>query len=162
LEKVYIEKVILKNVVPTYHQFLAMYVDKMNTMYNESELVTYEEALQLVDLSTLMIRPLRTKPKEEKKVVSVTVEPSFVRGQILYSKSASLLGQMERIVIKSMLSPGVYQDLTNGLWNEDELISEESAKSFALTYWLERKNQIENAMRRNPSAFRKVNDRGLV
>jgi len=73
-------------------------------------------------------------------------------GSILFSKQKAMRGIYEKIAIKKVLFPteyvNLYMDTFNGLWNEDEIVSYETAVSLVEHYVLIRNAQYEDAVRK--------------
>lgn len=85
----------------------------------------------------------------------VYVEYKWALNSLLFSKAKARRGIMELIAIKRVFfnngtktqrqSVKIYQDTHNGLWNENDLLTEEEARTLAIAYWEKRKQQIINA-----------------
>jgi len=141
LKKVFIQKVILKNIVKSWHKNVVMYVDNLKSMYNEYDLLTLQEAQDIIDQSTY-VPPNCSLPPNPPAPIPATYAPNT----ILYSLKDAEKGQIVKIVILRSLpqSPTIYEDTLHSLWNESELISKNEAKNLALDYWESRKASLEN------------------
>lgn len=72
-------------------------------------------------------------------------------GSIVFDKHKALKGIYEKVAIKDVRFPNPYVDLYvdtfNGLWNENELVSYETATEIIEEYILIRNAQLEEAVR---------------
>lgn len=76
----------------------------------------------------------------------------YREGSILFSKQKAIKGVYEKIAIKKVLFPtqyvNLYVDTFNGLWNEDELVSYQTAVSLVQNYIERRNAEYEESVRR--------------
>lgn len=133
----------------TFQWIAPLYVDTLNGLWNEDELVSYGEA-------TRLIQDYRRALDPQPDIDGVQIGGSatyrlnyfiyydFAIGSIVYSKKKAMRGIYERVCIKNVKFPDsvlegmrrtatpeevhpIYVDTLNGLWNEDELVSYEDA-----------------------------------
>lgn len=69
----------------------------------------------------------------------------FTIGSILYSKPKAMIGVYEKVAVKDVRFPkdfvNLYVDTFNALWNEDELVSYQTATNLIAQY-IERRNAL--------------------
>lgn len=120
LKKVFIQKVILKNIVKSWHKNVVMYVDNLKSMYNEYDLLTLNEAQEIIDQSTY-VPPNCTPPVNPPAPLPSTFAPNSIH----YSKSSAIKGELEKVVILRSLpyQPKIYVSTLQGIYHEDDLIS---------------------------------------
>ena len=120
LKKVFIQKVILKNIVKSWHKNVVMYVDNLKSMYNEYDLLTLQEAQDIIDQSTY-VPPNCSPPPNPPAPIPATYAPNSVH----YSKNAAIRGELEKVVILRSLpyQPKIYVSTLQGIYNEDDLIT---------------------------------------
>lgn len=122
-----------------------LYLDTLNGLWNENELVSYADATTLIQQyrASLAIRePERDGVKVSGSAayrLTYFLYYDFAIGSIVYSKKKALKGIYERVCIKDVRFPDstlqgmretaqpektypVYVDTLNGIWNEDELV----------------------------------------
>lgn len=143
LKKVFIQRVVLKNVIKSLHKDVVMYVDNLQSMYNERDLLTLKEAEEIVAQAVYV--PPNCSPAPEPPAPLPSVYPP---NTVLFSLSDAQKGKMKKVVILKSLpkSPQVYEDTLHSLWNENELTDETTAKSLALAYWEARKASIQELL----------------
>lgn len=126
LEKIVIEKVYIKNTIKTFYKDVNFYEDRLNSLYREDELITLEEAQNIINVNMLAFEPIIKK----EKINPVAGVPSskFNSGNILYSKLAAKKGELEKVVIKKCVKYKIYLDMLSSMWNESDLIDLENAK----------------------------------
>lgn len=155
--KVRIAKVYLNNPTVNYNKKVSLYEDSMGSLYNECELLTHEEASELVQLSpwalvngpyTYQWGNVMLYPRPE--VLPPPIVAAWQPGEVAWSLPDSRQGQMVRIVIKRVVSQTVFEDQLNGLWNLEDLIDEITATNIAYNYWLRRKKKVEKAFLNDP------------
>jgi len=154
LERIFIDKVILKSTVKTFHKHVPMYIDNLNTMYDENELVTLEEAQDLID-ANIYFAPIREQSSTAiKKKVQIKVSANFAPNDICFSKPAAVMGKMEKVIILRALNNNeIYMDKYNSLWPKDDLVLEPEAKALALKYWEEKKEFILIEIRKQDGGY---------
>lgn len=160
----------LLNTPATYGMNVALYVDKMNSLYNESDLVTEAEAQDLIIISPFInidepvvignssevfaqrmlkyrVRPARNP--EFVRAASAVATPKFHVGEQVCSRNAALRGQLECMIVKTIYGTNtfIYEDTSGGLWNEYELADHATSRGLALDYWNNAKTEIENELR---------------
>lgn len=120
LKKVFIQKVILKNIVKSWHKDVVMYVDSMKSMYNERDLLTLAEAQAVVDQS-VYVPPNCDPPTDPPPPLPSAYLPNSVH----YSKPAAIVGRLEKVVILRSLpyQPKVYVSTLQGIFSEDDLVT---------------------------------------
>ena len=120
LKKVFIQKVVLKNIIKSFHKNVVMYVDNLKSMYNEYDLLTLEEAQAIIDQS-VYVPPNCTPPIDPPEPLPSTFAPNSVH----YSRNAAIKGTLEKVVILRSLpqQPQIYVSTLQGMYNEDDLIS---------------------------------------
>jgi len=148
LEPVQIDRVWIGNNSYTYRQPNVMYVDILNSLFNEKELCTLPEANDLINEALVMMefKPKTVVPERKNyHEDSFPTESKYQKGQILFSKKSAQMGELEKIVVYRALPNNleVYEDNLKGLWTNDDLVDESTAKSLALIYWKKRKDQIK-------------------
>jgi hypothetical protein len=57
-------------------------------------------------------------------------------------------GQLKILIVKNIFKNYIYQDLINDLWEESDLDTKENARSIAIEYLEEQKQQIFEAIRK--------------
>jgi hypothetical protein len=87
-----------------------------------------------------------------KTTKTVYIGYKWGENSILYVKYKAQKGILETVAIKRVLLNGgkktfnkiipIYQDTLNSLWNENDLILAEEARSLALDYWQKRQEEI--------------------
>lgn len=120
LKKVFIQRVILKNVIKSLHKDVVMYIDNLQSMYNERDLLTLKEAEEIIAQSTY-VPPNCSPPLDPPAPLPATFAPNSVH----YSKSAAIRGSLEKVVILRSLTyqPQVYVSTLQSLYNENDLIT---------------------------------------
>jgi hypothetical protein len=120
LKKVFIQRVILKNVIKSWHKDVAMYVDNLHSMYNEYDLLTLEEAEEIVSQS-VYVPPDCSPPVDPPPPLPATYAPNT----ILYSKRAAIRGKLEKVIILKSLpyQPEIYISTLKSMYNESDLIT---------------------------------------
>jgi hypothetical protein len=123
-----------------------VYSDFFGNLWNENELVILEEAniaiSQYVERSE---RPIMLTPVEPAPYVR---PPKFAVGDILASINYAKKGQLKILIVKNIFKNYIYQDLINDLWEESDLDTKENARSIAIEYLEEQKQQIFEAIRK--------------
>jgi len=125
LEKIVIEKVYIKNTIKTFYKDVNFYEDKLNSLYREDELITIEEAQQVINVSILTFEPI--VKKEIIEPVTRNISSKFVSGNVLYSAPAAKKGELEKVVVKKCIKHKIYLDMLNSMWNESDLVNLEVA-----------------------------------
>jgi hypothetical protein len=126
LEKVVIEKVYIKNTTKTFYKNVNFYEDKLKSLYREDELITLQEAQEIINVGILKFEPIIEKEKPNS--VTKNISSKFNSGNILYSGLAAKKGELEKVVIKKCVKYKIYLDMLNSMWNESELVDLENAK----------------------------------
>ena len=106
LEKVVIEKVYIKNTTKTFYKNVNFYEDKFKSLYREDELITLEEAQEIINVGFLKFEPIIEKEKINS--VAKKISSKFNSGEILYSGSAAKKGELEKVVIKKCVKYKIY------------------------------------------------------
>jgi hypothetical protein len=158
LFKVRVAKVFLNNTSLNYNKKVSLYEDSTGSLYNESDLITYEEASELIQLSPWagvtepfhneleLLRYAQSMPIESLNEVYATYGP----GDFVWSLPDARRGDLLKVVIKKVISQNVFEDQLNGLWNLDDLVDEITATNIAYNYWLRRKRKIQKAVLNDP------------
>lgn len=141
LEKIAIKEVMLRSGLKTGGQIIPVYKDTLNSLYNEEELCTHEEALDLIaEYRTNLIEPEEVEEEDEE-----IVDPSlYPVNSVVYLRYKAIKGILEKIAIKdTMLQFGlktggqiipVYKDTLNFLYNEEELCTYQEALDLVAEY----------------------------
>jgi len=138
LFKVRVAKVFLNNTSLNYNKKVSLYEDSTGSLYNESDLITYEEASELIQLSpwagvtepyTYQEGDLILYPRPE--VVSAPIVAQYGPGDVAWSLPDAMRGDLVKVVIKRAISEMVFEDQLNGLWNLEDLVDEEVAVNTA-------------------------------
>ena len=154
LERVFIDKVILKSTVKTFHKHVPMYIDNLKTMYDEIELVTYEDAQNLIESNIYLTSLQDHRQNKQKEIKKNVISNRFAANDICFSKPAAIMGKMEKVIILKPLNDyEIYMDKFHSLWSKDDLIVEAEAKSLALKYWEEKKEFILVEIRKQDGGY---------
>ena len=153
LERVAIKRVVLNSGPKTYDKIIPVYVDTLNSYWNEDDLILEDEARDLIsDYIASLSEPASTIDGvvfSGKAKTSFSLRYSYRWGEnsIVYVKNKAKKGILERVAIKSVLFNKkknkpynyraiipVYIDTLNSYWNEDDLILEDEARELATAY----------------------------
>ena len=96
-QKIVIDKVYLKNTTKTFYKNVNFYEDKLNSLYREDELLTLEEAQNIIGMNALSHVEIQKPVAEIKKI---NFQRKYQDGEILYSAIAAKSGKIEKVVIK--------------------------------------------------------------
>lgn len=149
LEPIMIDKVYLADNTHTYYKSNVMYRDKLNSLFNETELCTLAEAQALIEDAQIMasFRPKTVVP--EMAFHEPVLPSAYKPGDIVFSKQAAKMGTLERIGISRVfnnIKEEIYEDITKGLWQKSQLCELAEAKALALAYWRRRKDQVADEL----------------
>ncbi len=157
LFKVRVAKVFLNNTSVNYNKKVSLYEDSTGSLYNESDLLTYEEASEIIQLSPWagVTEPYTYQEGDMVLYPRPTQAPApivaaYGPGEIFWSLPDARRGDLLKIVIKRAISQTVFEDQLNGLWNLDDLVDEITATNIAYNYWLRRKRKIQKAVLDDP------------
>ncbi len=82
---------------------------------------------------------------------SITRHYEFPIGSILFIKAKAMKGLYRRVVIKEVRFPSayvnLYVDTLNALWNEDELVSHQTAIALIQQYTITRHAELEQIVK---------------
>jgi hypothetical protein len=118
-----------------------IYLDMLNSMWNESELVDLENAKKIIEEN----RERKERPFYEKQTVKIqTNEPnnSVPLGSLWCSKSHAQKGEILKILVKRILNDNIIEDKLGSLYQNNDLITVQEGKSIALAYWQNRREDI--------------------
>ncbi len=136
LFKVRVAKVFLNNTSVNYNKKVSLYEDSTGSLYNESDLLTFQEASEVIELSpwagvtepyTYQEGDVVLYPKPQ--ITPAPVVAQYAPGDVAWSLPDAKRGDMVKVVVKRALSANVFEDQLNGLWNLDDLVDEQTAVS---------------------------------
>ena len=125
LVKIVIERVYLRNTTQSFYKDCNFYEDKLKSLYREDELLTLEEAQNIIGLNALSITK---EQKKSEKIQAPKKLSKYKNGDILYSLQSAKMGNMQRVKIKDCIGKKIYLDMLNSIWEESDLISEIEAQ----------------------------------
>lgn len=138
LFKVRVAKVFLNNTSANYNKKVSLYEDSTGSLYNESDLLTYEEASEIIQLSPWagVVEPYTYQEGDvvvypKPAAVPAPVVGAYGSGDVVWSLPDARRGDLVKVVIKRALSERVFEDQLNGLWNLEDLVDQEEAMSVA-------------------------------
>ena len=160
----------LLNSPSTFGVNVPIYVDQLNSLYNQGDLMTESEAQDLIIISPFIkieepivlgnssdvfaqrMQKYRTRPARNPEYVrgmASVAAPKFEVGERVCSRTAAIRGQLDCVVVKTIYGTTnfIYEDTLGGLWNQSEIVSRNTAKNLALEYWNNAKTDIENELR---------------
>lgn len=137
-------RVYLKSVLPT-HGDNVIYVDLLNSLWMESELLTKEQAELVVQGSPYVDgtvldpctppAPLRRRPMSH-----------FV-GTDAYVADDARSGNITKVSIRRLTDEGDCEDETGMRWRQGQIVGEADALDMATKHWLKRKLALERAFK---------------
>lgn len=133
LKKIIIQKVYMKNTTKTFYKTVNFYEDALHSLYREDELLTLQEAQNIIGLSMMELKVPKTITKEIKNDKKNHIA-KYPNNTVVYSFSAAIKGYLEKVLIVSSPKPKLYVDQLNSLWNEDDLINEMEANLLISEY----------------------------
>ena len=128
LEKIVVQKVYMKNTTKTFFKNVNFYEDITNSIYREDELLTLQEAQELIGLHMLDFKE-PVKKEIKKTIKEVKFSPKHKSGSVLYSLKSAKKGTLEKVFIVDSPKPKLYKDKFGSFWNESDLIAEKDAVS---------------------------------
>jgi len=133
LQKIVIQKVYMKNTTKTFYKTVNFYEDALHSLYREDELITLQEAQDIIGLAFLEIKNQNINI-DKKIITDKNHKVKYPNNSVMYSFSAACKGQLEKVLIISSPKPKLYIDKLNSMWNEDDLVNEDRANELILEY----------------------------
>jgi hypothetical protein len=133
LQRIVIQKVYMKNTTKTFYKTVNFYEDALHSLYREDELLTLQEAQEIIGLFMLEVKVQNVRAEEKIELPKKHIA-KYANNSVMYSFSSAIKGQLEKVLIVSSPNPKLYLDKLNSMWNEEDLVNENEANQLIWEY----------------------------